>query len=232
MPARSSSNVVLAGDGFAAGSLWRGGWLGLYGRSNSGAKFTYGGPLLASRIVPFYVCPRPEAGLETIMGTVWFRDRKASDLHGLLRYYRKASDSGYYKNGFDETVVLGGSKYTPPSLQELSLNSYPFNGVNTAAVLSGGSFDGLSYLVTFSYKDGWSKSQMKTPKNLNFVSYGNVSHKNGWLWGMLNVSNFGEGTPEIKTYLRGVLLQKQGLISGQAETAGGTVGRYFVAPTK
>ena len=39
-----------------------------------------------------------------------------------------------------------------------------------------------------------------------------------------------EGAPDVTTYLRGVVLQKKGVVSGQAETEDNGVGRYSIVP--
>ncbi len=228
----SSANMDLPSHGFAAGTMWSGGWLNLYGRSNTGAKFTYSSRLLTGKKVAFYASPDPEVGFETILGTLWFRDRTATDIDGSLRYSRKASLGGYYSQGFDESLKLEGSKYIKPSLQELELNAFPLSNVNAVVKFNGGTFDGLSYPVTFSYKDGDLKNQMKTPQTPNFSSSGKITHNAGWLWGVMKMNTTGEESSEIKTILNGVLLQKQGLIYGQAETVDNGVGRFSIVPAE
>ena len=228
----SSSSMILPGHGFAAGTMWSGGWLNLYGRSNTGAKFTYSSRLLVGKKVAFYASPDPDVGLETILGTLWFRNRTATDINGSLRYHRKVSVGGHYSQGFDESLELEGSKYVKPSLQELTLNTFPLSNVNAVAKFNGGTFDGLSYPVTFSYKEGGLKNQMGTPQTPNFSSTGKITHKAGWLWGVMKMNTTGEDSSEITTNLNGVLLQKQGLIYGQAETVGNGVGRFSIVPAE
>lgn len=228
----NSANMVLPSHGFAAGRMWSGGWLNLYGRSNTGAKFTYSSRLLAGKKVAFYASPDPEVGFETILGTLWLRNRTATDIDGSLRYSRKASAGGYYSQGFDESLELEGSKYIKPSLQELELNVFPLSNVNAVVKFNGGTFDGLSYPVIFSYKDGDLKNQMKTPQTANFSSSGKITHNAGWLWGVMKMNTTGEESSEIKTILNGVLLQKQGVVTGQAETVDNGVGRFSIVPAE
>jgi len=231
MPSPDLANTVLpAGDGFACGTLWKGGWLSLWGRSNSGAKFTYGSPLLRGHLVPLYVSPAPELGIETILGSVWFRNKATTDLDGEVRYYREASGAGYYREGFDESLSLEGSKYVVPTLSELALDNYPFTGASAVAEITGGDFDGLTYPVSFTHVRDKLKSKTISPSQPSYTTYGGVNHKNGMIWGQLNAFTSGENTDDVKTYYRGVVLQKQALVSGQAETVGSGVGRYSIIP--
>ena len=225
MPSSALNKAIIpAGDGFASGTLWSGGWFGFKGRSNSGAKFTYSNPLLHGDYVPLFT--RPEGGLEVITGNIWVRDFEMADLKGWLRYYRKPSKVGYYKDQFDEFLTLEGSRYRAPNLSELPLANYPLTDSNTVAKINGGVFDGVSYPVTWKLVNGELKSEMITTSQPNYQAYGQMNNKDGRFWGNFIALTGGENPSRIRTYYRGVVLQKKGMIVGQAKTVDSTVGRY------
>jgi hypothetical protein len=230
MPSPSlSSNVLPAGDGFASGTLWYGGWWTITGRSNSGAKFTYSNPVLSGDWVPFFT--RPEDNREVLMGNVWFGDFEASDTKGYLRYYRRSSTVGYYKEHFDVKLNLEGSKYEAPIQSDLPLGNFSIGNDNAVAKYYGGVFNGLYYPMTWKVVDNELKSEMISDNQSTYSGYGQMNHRDGRFWGNYIVRTLGDNPATIKTYYRGVVLQKQGLVSGQAETIDNGVGRFTIVPS-
>lgn len=222
---------IPAGDGIGGGILWSGGWLKLNGRSNTGSKFTYGSPVLRGDLVPFYTLP--SIGIETIMGYLWFRDRETTDLRGAVRYLRTKSNIGYYTDSFDETLLLEGSRYIVPGPTSLPLDNYRLTEANARAEFTGGDFNGLIYPVTWKPISDTLESNLITPAQPGYEAWGAVYHKWGSFWGYLNaypLADSSDTSSPVQTYYRGVVLQKQGIVTGQAETVGGAVGRYTLVP--
>ena len=65
------------------------------------------------------------------------------------------------------------------------------------------------------------------------LQFNNIKeNKNGRFNGIYNNNSSDSGEPEITTYLRGVVLQKKGVVSGQAETVDNGVGRFSIVPAE
>ena len=212
-----------SGDGFAVGSLRLAGKLKLRGYSNSGAKFSYSRPMLEGHHVTVYT--RPDGGLEALLGEIKFRDKKATDFAGWVRWQRKASSNDFYRDGFVKRLAVKGSKYKKPGRKKLPLDNFTVGNGNAIAQFSGGDLNGVRYPVT--WKTGGS---MLTPSTPAYRVSAVMKKKKGFFLGELVVSPEGEATSEVKTYLRGVVLQKKGIVSGHAETENSGVGRYSIVP--
>jgi stalled ribosome alternative rescue factor ArfA len=224
MPSPSTTDEGLpAGDGFAVGNMWRGGVLKLWGYSNSGAKFSYSNPMLEGNEVIFFT--RPYGGLEALLGKVWFRNWRETDFKGKLRYARKPKNGTYYPDKFDKVLTAEGSRYRRPSTDELPLNSFSIADNNAVAEFVGGVFDRGRYSLTWNV-DG----SMKTTSTPTYRAWTTFNNTNGRFDGKYIVSPSNESSPEITTLLRGVVLQKKGVVSGQAETEDNGVGRYSIVP--
>ncbi|MGB2090541.1 MAG: hypothetical protein ACPH2J_01425 [Akkermansiaceae bacterium] len=219
----TSDNQIPAGDGLAEGNLSSSGIVKLRGYSNSGARFSYSCPMLEGNLITFYT--RPQGRLEALVGDLSFRDKEESDLRGRIRYYRRPSSSSYYTERVNKFVLIEGSKYKKPTEGSLPLRNFAIADDNALATYTGGSFDDLNYLLT------WSPSgEMIATETVSFGSSALFNNKNGQFLGELIIPLQNDDTTEVKTYLRGVVLQKQGIVVGQAETAGGTVGSYSLVP--
>ena len=224
MPSPSTTDEGLpAGDGFAVGNMWRAGVLKLWGYSNSGAKFSYSSPMLEGDEVIFFT--RPYGGLEALLGKIWFRNWWKTDFKGKLRYARKPKNGTYYPDKFDKVLTAEGSRYRRPSTDELPLNSFSVADNNAVAEFVGGVFDGGRYSLTWN-ADG----SMETTSTAIYSASATFNNKNGQFSGKYIVTPSNEGAPDVTTYLRGVVLQKKGVVSGQAETEDNGVGRYSVVP--
>ena len=127
-------------------------------------------------------------------------------------------------------LFMSGSKYFVPALSELPLSNYPSTYPNGIAEIKGGLFDGLYYNVSWKSVVDQSKSKIKISGQANQQSSVEVDHRYGTFWGGLNTSTLGPDSTVIRTYLRGVVLQKKGVVSGQAETEDNGVGRYSIVP--
>lgn len=219
----TTNNQIPAGDGIATGSLLSTGKVKLLGYSNSGAKFSYSCPILEGNLTTFYT--RPQGRLESLVGDILFRDKVESDLRGRIRYYRRPTTSSYYTERVNKFVWAEGSKYRAPREGFMPLDDFNITDDNALAIFEGGNFNGFNYLLT------WSPSGDMTGANLpSFNAAGLFNNKNGQFLGELVVPVEGAEASEVTTYLRGVVLQKQGIVAGQAETVGGAVGRYSLVP--
>ena len=112
-----------------------------------------------------------------------------------------------------------------PSPDELPLSNFVVKDNNAVSQIFGGVFGGVSYALTWN-PDG----SMKTGSTPIYRASANFNNKNGRFAGRYIVSPSNEESPNVTTYLRGVVLQKKGVVSGQAETVGSGVGRYSIVP--
>ena len=221
-PTTSDSDLP-AGDVFACGALHRVGQFKLYGYSSSGSKFSYASPVLETNKVPFFT--RPDGFRETLLGDVRFRNKETSDFWGRIRYTRKTTNGAYYSDKFVKSLRFEGSRYRRPGTDELPLNSFGIAENNAVAEFVGGVFDGGRYSLTWN-ADG----SMETPSTSLYRASATFNNKNGQFSGEYVVTPSVEGSPEVTTYLRGVVLQKKGIVSGHAETENSGVGRYSIIP--
>ena len=221
-PTTSDSDLP-AGDVFACVTLHRVGQFKLYGYSSSGSKFSYASPVLETNKVPFFT--RPDGFRETLLGDVRFRNKETSDFWGRIRYTRKTTNGAYYSDKFVKSLRFEGSRYRRPGTDELPLNSFGTAENNAVAEFVGGVFDGGRYSLTWN-ADG----STETPSTALYTASTTFNNKNGRFSGEYVVTPSAEGSPEVTTYLRGVVLQKKGVVSGQAETVDNGVGRYSIIP--
>ena len=221
-PTTSDSDLP-AGDSFASASLSALGSFNLVGYSSSGSKLSYSSPLLETKKVPFFT--RPDGLREALLGDVRFRNKEASDFSGRIRYTRKTTNGSYYNKSFVKMLTMEGSKYLMPSPDELPLSNFVVKDNNAVSQIFGGVFGGVSYALTWN-PDG----SMKTGSTPIYRASANFNNKNGRFAGRYIVSPSNEESPNVTTYLRGVVLQKKGVVSGQAETVGSGVGRYSIVP--
>jgi hypothetical protein len=227
----SDNNEISLGDGFSAGIMKSGGWFRFNGRSNTGRKFTHSAPLLIGQKISFFARPDPSIGLETIMGDLRFRNKTGSDFSGGLRYLRKKSSTGHYKSKFDVNLLMSGAKYTPPGEFQLPVSNYSQDYPNGNASILGGVFNSLSYKVTWEPVIGGMKSVITLFEDQNYEAYCSVDHRYGTFFGKMETP-LSSGESTINTYLRGVVLQKSGVVSGQAETVDNGVGRFSIVPAE
>jgi hypothetical protein len=225
-PFPTTSDLGLpAGDSFASASLNALGTFNLAGYSSSGSKLTYSGALLETNKVSLY--SRPENLLECLLGDLRFRDKETSDFSGNIRYSRKPSSGSYYSQNFAKILKAEGSKYVSPSIDELPLTDYILGDDNANSIFVGGSFGGVSYPITWS-ADGL----MKTTRTPVYRASARFNTVNGRFGGNYFVSASDPDLADIRTYLRGVVLQKKGVVSGQAETVDNGVGRFSIVPAE
>jgi len=221
-PTTSDSDLP-AGDSFASANMNALGVFNLVGYSSSGSKLTYSGPLLETNKVSLYT--RPENLRECLLGDLRFRNKEASDFSGRIRYSRKLTIGAYYSENFVKMLTAEGSKYSAPSINELPLPSFITGDNNANSAFVGESFGGVSYPITWT-PDGLIKTT-RTPTYRASARFNNV---NGRFNGNYFVSQSNPDLAEIRSYLRGVVLQKKGLVSGQAETVDNGVGRFSIVP--
>ena len=107
------------------------------------------------------------------------------------------------------------------------MNSFGIAENNAVAEFVGGVFDGGRYSLTWN-ADG----SMETPSTSLYRASATFNNKNGQFSGEYVVTPSVEGSPEVTTYLRGVVLQKKGIVSGHAETENSGVGRYSIVPAE
>ena len=222
LPSSSVNDVNRpAGDGYATGSLWSSGVVKYVGYSNSGSKFSSSCPMLDGDYVTFYA--RPRGGLEAMVGNLWFRSEVATDFTGSVSYRRKGSSDDYYREKFSIKLVAEGSKYRKPGNNELPINGISVGNDNAIAKFLGSGLGGVNYSLTW-LPDG----QMYTSPTPLYAVTAVLNNKTGLVTGEFVVSVTEQTS--VVTYLRGVVLQKQNRISGQAATIDGPVDRYFIVP--
>jgi hypothetical protein len=225
-PYPNTGNLTLpAGDLFASGKTSRVGLFKLYGYSSSGLKFSHSSPVLKTKKVSFFA--RTKGGRESLLGDIFFRNKETTDFSGSIRYRRKATTGVYYSLRFNKSLTIEGSKYKKPSAGMLPLVDWPSGGGNALAKYRGGSFDGLYYPITWN-----SDGSMTTPRDESYSASAKFKRKNGRFNGTYTLKSSNSNSPEIVTYLRGVVLQKKGVVSGQAETVDNGVGRFSIVPAE
>ena len=224
MPATTTAVATIpAGDGIGWGVVSKEGLYKLRGRSNSGKGFSYSSPVLEGNQVPFFARPNPKQGLEGLAGDLRFRNLDISDIAGKVRYIRVATDGGRYADGFDQELALLGSKYRRPESGQLPLEGYALAPENALASFTGGYFDGSSHALTWD-ADG----NMVGPEASDYTSSALFNNKVGLFQGSMIYSDPTSG--DITTSLRGVVIQKAGIVTGQAVTQGGASGQYSITP--
>lgn len=223
LPASTTEDdSIPAGDGIGWGKVNKKGLSKLMGFSNSGEPFSYSCPLLEGNQVPFFARPNATAGLEGMAGDLYFRNQDSSDVDGEVRYLRAADEGGYYAAGFDQDLSLRGCKYRRPGTGQLPLDGFALEPDNALASFSGGYFGGSSHVLS------WSADGSMVAVDLEYDSTAQFNKKNGSFSGTFLYT--GALPSPISTKLRGVVLQKTGLVTGLAITENGASGHYSITP--
>jgi hypothetical protein len=231
-PTSNLTNIP-AGDAIWYGGIFKKGKVKIVGWSNSGYKYTYKGYLQDGNqigdsdseefqlgnfgTIPFYARSygesrkRSKSFNEWMLGTIKYDLSEAGDLiRGDIRYVKPASNSLYYPAGFDEDIVVQGSKYSRTGFVGI-----PMDGFEDYANNAQGDFEGPlpGGSVTTPYVFTWIsyKGRMRTAKNTNYKYRGTFRKKHGFFTG-----KFVDYMTDKSLYVRGVVQQDGGLVSGHA----------------
>ena len=214
-----------AGDMFACGKLRKAGMFKIYGYSSSGSKFSYASPFLKTNKVPFFV--RPKGGRENLTGDVFFMDNKDTDLSGSIIYRRKATKGSYYSRKFAKKITIEGSRYRKPSIGRFPLPDLRAVDSNAIAKFKGGPFGGIYHPVTWS-----TGGDIGSSTSNSFNTSARFVRKTGRFDGVYTANALTANSNDVTIFLRGVVLQKKGVVSGQAEAVDNGVGRFSIVPTE
>jgi hypothetical protein len=231
---------IPAGDAVGYGSISSYGKVTIKGWSNAGYKYTYKGYLQNGNqiglpgdidfalgnygTIPFYARTYGESKKrslrksEWMLGTISYNmSDVVESIDGDLRYVKPVSNSLYYPAGFDEDILMQGSRYN-----RAGYAAVPANGFGVFANNALGLFDGKlpdnsefnSYIFTWQSKKG----RMSTPKNFTVYKKGTFRNKHGFFTS--KVIDYVSGK---RASIRGVVMQNKDFISGSASYAGGGV---------
>jgi hypothetical protein len=144
---------------------------------------------------------------------------------GEIRYVKPVSNSLYYPSGFDQDIVIQGSKYSLAGYAGIPANGFqPFSN-NALGTFEGSLQDGTKFA---SYIFTWDpKGRMQTPKGFTVYKKGKMKNKTGFFKSKLvdNVSG-------RRTSIYGVVLQNKGIISGHAVDSAGVTLRHSISPNE
>ena len=205
------------------------------GWSNSGYKYTYkkflqnGNRSKTVGTVPFYVetFRKNDPANEWLLGTLRHERNLSGNtgaIQGRLRYFKPVSNSKYYPAGFDQSLIMRGSKYV-----STLYTGIPSAGFNLLANNAQGLFDGSfpdsiqpnPYVFTWN-PDG----NLNAP--LNFVYYVKGKYVNG---GGFYTCNYIDNIIGQSLWIRGVVIQNQGIVIGHAENSRfGVTLRHSIIP--
>ncbi|MBT8037576.1 MAG: hypothetical protein KJO21_08535 [Verrucomicrobiae bacterium] len=227
--AQTNLDTVPAGDGVAYGSVKSDGKVKLKGFSNAGNRYTYSGRVLEGDNLSLFI--RPSSGRrEFLAGMVKFADLSATDAFGTVRSVLTSAGSGSpYAAGFDESLPFEGSRYVKTGFVQIPADGFDATANNSIAVFTGEIFDGGTddnYIFTWQ-----SKGKMAAPKVPTYTTKAKMNNKTGMFSGRYVYMNPDLAFVPTKSTLRGVVLQKQDLVSGQAVTNQVTR-RYTVIPNE
>lgn len=222
----TDSQYVPAGDGLAYGSVKTTGKIKLKGYSNAGNKFSYSGAVLEGDIFAFYTKPKNSRG-EAIVGEIAFEEiAGVSDMSGAVRNSQLSGKSGAsYAAGFDQALSFIGSRYVSAGFVQIPAQGFDSFANNAIASFTGGLYDAQSYVFTWQ-----SRGSMAAPKLPVQNSKGKMKNKTGLFTVEYTTRDSAAGFAKTKSKVRGVVLQSQDRVSGQAVTGIYGSSRYTVIP--
>lgn len=203
-----------SGSGYALVQVMDDGRIQMKGKLNDGTPIEQSTFISPDGLWPFYLAPYGNRGLLT--GWLRFESQTFADLHGSLRWIRpSAAGTNAFAMGFQKTLTVIGSRYTPPARKQPVL---PWS--DGLLGLQGG---GLPELIVF-----FTKLQDKTDIVLPDIKPEILSIKLSPDTGLLT-GQFIHPDVEKPVVIEGVLLQKQNLGSGFFLTPS-TSGSVFLSP--
>ena len=227
MPSETTSlSSVPAGDGFAYGSVRTDGKVKLKGYSNAGNKITYSGVIVEGDLIPFFSLAKSKSGKESVTGMLQIADiPNVSDFSGSIRHSQTVANSGSaYAAGYDTSLSAIGSRYVGAGFALLPTTDFMATTNNAVASFAGGTFGGEDYVFTWE-----STGKMTAPKLPIYRTKAKFKNKDGYFKGRYDSFDPAASFARTKADFRGVVIQKQGLVSGQSVVQG-LSGRYSITP--
>ncbi len=239
-----------AGDAIGYGSITSDGKVKIKGWSNAGYKYTYKGYLQNGNQqgergnaefqagnygnIPLYVQTYGEGSKNNVGFSEWMLGTVDYDMSGVeksvggnIRYVKHESKSSYYPSGFDQSVVMQGSKYSRAGYAGIPLNGYELFPNNATGIFEGSLAENLEPgPYTFSWK--LRKGKMSAPKNIIFYQKGRFKAKHG-----LFTAKFVDYLIGKRLVIRGVVLQNKNITTGHAIDPLGLVSmRHRITPAE
>jgi len=237
---------VPAGDAIGYGKISSKGQVKVKGLSNSGYKYSYKGYLQNGNqigvpgsadfqagdygTIPFfartYGSKNDGSQSEWMLGNIRYdMSGSVESVDGEIRYVKPVSNSLYYPSGFDQDIVIQGSKYSLAGYAGIPANGFqPFSN-NALGTFEGSLQDGTKFA---SYIFTWDpKGRMQTPKGFTVYKKGTMKNKTGFF-----KSKFVDYVTGNSAYIRGVVLQNKNIVSGQASNSAGVTLRYSILPNQ
>ena len=224
----TDSPFIPAGDAIGYGTIASWGGVKITGWSNAGYKYSYYGPLQNGNqrgwsgalssfepgnygTTPFYVeAYSGSKKIEWMLGTIRYDVSGGEALvDGNIRYVKPVDNNYLYPAGFDQDLVMEGSRY-----RQAGYAGIPAMGFEVFANNAVGLFEGsLPNNVAFNpYIFSWeSDGDMKVPLNFSYFKQG--SFKN---WGGFYTGQYVDNTIGQTAWIQGVVLQNKGIVSGSA----------------
>ncbi|MGB2402349.1 MAG: BACON domain-containing protein [Akkermansiaceae bacterium] len=228
----TNSLAAPAGDGIGYGSINAVGKTTIKGWTNAGYKFTqsrslrFGNWTRVVGSIPFYTRSyKPGNGSEWMAGTINYDGNMTPvEVESRIRYTKPSDNSLYYPAGYDQDVVIEGSRY-----RRSAYNGIPAEGFDLFANNAQGLFDGsLPDNSEFApYIFSWeADGDMIAPLNFTYFTESKYDEKLGIYTGI-----YIDQTIVQNSTIRGVVMQKQGLVSGHADSSDfGVTVRHGIIP--
>jgi hypothetical protein len=237
---------VPAGDAIGYGKISSRGRVAIKGLSNSGYKYTYKGYLQNGNqigvpgsadfqagdygSIPFfartYGSKQGGRQSEWLLGTIRYdMSGLVNSVDGEIRYVKPASNSLYYPSGFDQGIVIQGSKYSLAGYAGIPANGFQPFPENALGTFEGRLRDGTKFgSFVFTWEP---KGRMQTPKGFTVYAKGKMKNKTGFF-----KSKFVDYVTGNSSYICGVVLQNKNIVSGQASNSEGVTMRYRILPNE
>ena len=237
---------VPAGDAIGYGNISSKGQVTIKGLSNSGYKYTYKGYLQNGNqigvpgsadfragdygSIPFFAQTygSTQGGLQSewMLGSIRYdMSGSVESVDGNIRYVKPASNSLYYPAGFDEGIVMQGSRYSLAGYAGIPANGFQLFANNALGTFKGSLRDGTEFA---SYIFTWeSRGRMQTPKSFTVYKKGKMNNKTGFF-----KSKFVDNVTGRRASICGVVLQNKGIISGHAIDSAGVTLRHSISPNE
>lgn len=232
-----------AGAAVGYGTIEKWGGVKILGWSNAGFKYSYQGPTQNGNqkgwagnpatfvpgnyaTTPFYVQTYGDGNRsEWMLGTIAYDvSEDAEVVRGNVRYVKPVTNGRYYPSGFEQTIVMNGSKYSRTGFAGIPASGFDIFANNATGLFEGSLVSGAGfspYIFTWE-----SDGDFKAPLNFTYHKEGRFRN-----WGGFYTASYVDNIVGETAWIRGVVIQSQGIVSGHAANwAGGVTVKHSIVP--